>query len=225
MKFYIARTKLVPAVPFGACRDKSFILAKKIVSFEFVQFYKHRANTMFCFKRIVIFVFILALTAALFLFGYIYQKEPAFQKTALSTQTYGEGQKIFTVRGTSLAPRVPAGAKMLLTSPEQYRRNDIVMIRLNGRDDVLAKIIKAVPGDKWRFADGFIYVNGKVLENSRGEQYNIRSEILDLSAKNHPVIPENNYLLLGDLPSGSIDSGRFGLVSANQIIGALIPFE
>jgi len=37
----------------------------------------------------------------------------------------------------------------------------------------------------------------------------------------HGVIPENTYLLLGEVTSGSLDSTRFGLIDKSSVLGKI----
>ena len=74
-----------------------------------------------------------------------------------------------------------------------------------------------------------ILVNGKVLKNSEGKAYLLneqRKKILSLYEKDYNgVIPENAYLVLGNLPEGSMDSTRFGLIGKSSIIAKVeLPF-
>ena len=107
-------------------------------------------------------------------------------------------------------------------------RGDIVLYHYAGDKNPLIKIVKAVPGDRWSLGDKngdfLILVNGKVLKNSEGNEYQIpdTNKILPLYAEDYPVIPQNAYLILGDDPTGSLDSSRFGLISGEAILGKVV---
>lgn len=66
-------------------------------------------------------------------------------------------------------------------------------------------------------------INGAVAKNSQGSPYLFSSQgykMLSLYEKDYKgVIPENAYLILGNLTCGSIDSARFGLIDKSGILG------
>ncbi|AGH94857.1 signal peptidase I [Pseudobdellovibrio exovorus] len=67
-----------------------------------------------------------------------------------------------------------------------------------------------------------ILINGKPLQNSAKQAYEIDSKMLKLYADSYPVIPENSYLVLGDNSSGSFDASHFGFIDRKQIVGRVI---
>lgn len=144
------------------------------------------------------------------------------------------GEEVF-VRGTSLAPLVnPGQAAELLYGyydNQPVEREDIIAYRYAGRDVSIIKIVKAIPGDKWRLKRDEqnnsyqIIVNGKPLKNSQNKLYQIpesKSKMLKLYAREYPQLGENTYLILGNQTSGSKDSTKFGLVDKSDILGKVI---
>jgi signal peptidase I len=86
---------------------------------------------------------------------------------------------------------------------------------LVGNEDVVyLKRIVALPGERWREQNGFIYVNGKRLD----EPYVMR-ERRDRETIPERRIPEGQYLLLGDNRVTSCDSRRWGTVPRHDLIG------
>jgi hypothetical protein len=70
-----------------------------------------------------------------------------------------------------------------------------------------------------------IIVNNTPLTTSDGRPYQIPTNniaMLKLYASSYPTIPQNTYLILGNLPSGTLDSSRFGLVGKIDIIGKAV---
>ncbi|MFA5442008.1 MAG: S26 family signal peptidase [Candidatus Paceibacterota bacterium] len=65
-------------------------------------------------------------------------------------------------------------------------------------------------------------VNNKIVKNSEGKPYLISGnayKMLSLYEKDYKgVIPENAYLLLGNLIFGSLDSTHFGLIDKSGIV-------
>lgn len=149
--------------------------------------------------------------------------------------TYHERKQ--TVRGSSLSPLVEDGRAVLLADDfyECYsiKREDIVEISLGGH--TIAKIIKAIPGDKIAVRKSsdergwHIIINGRVVKNSQAIPYNLSDsteKLLGLYIKDYNgIIPQEAYLVLGNNPYGTFDSTRFGLVPKSTIIGKIIYHE
>jgi type IV secretory pathway protease TraF len=96
-------------------------------------------------------------------------------------------------------------------------------------DELAAKIIAVVPGDSWRLATSSrggiwnIVVNELVLTNSENVPYEVDIRaytLLSLYEKDYGRrMPSDTYMLLGNLPSGSADSRKFGLIDKKDILG------
>ena len=71
----------------------------------------------------------------------------------------------------------------------------------------------------------YLLINGKIAVNSQHVPYRFgfwKKNMLELYARNFKgVIPPETYLLLGDDPSGTNDSSKYGLVSSQDIIGTV----
>lgn len=139
------------------------------------------------------------------------------------------------VRGQSLAPLVEDGetiqALLGYYACNPIAREDLVLFRLAGNEDLLIKIVKGIPGDTLALEKGegglyFILVNGTKAVNSQGLPYavnNARAHMLSLYINDYGgAIPPDAYLILGDMPSGSRDSTTFGLVGKSDIAGKAI---
>jgi signal peptidase I len=134
------------------------------------------------------------------------------------------------VRGNSMSGILENGQEITVLEGyykcHEVQRNDIVVYNYAGGNNHLVKIVKAIPKDSWylKMTDsGYeIIVNQKPLKTSSGEVYKIppsNVSMLKLYTNNYPTIPENTYLLMGNLPYGTLDSTRFGLVNKADIIG------
>lgn len=148
-------------------------------------------------------------------------------------------KELKTVRGGSLSGLVEDGAtiKALYGYYDCHRgkRGDIVLYSYAGNDNPLIKVIKAAPGDQFSLEEAEagggwnIVVNGEILETSAGEPYVIAGKKYDMLAlyeKDYgDGIPENTYILLGEQPSGSMDSTRFGLVHKDDILAKAVLVE
>jgi len=136
------------------------------------------------------------------------------------------------VRGNSLSPLISAGDSVKIYygfyDTHEIQKGDIVVCRFSFRQDPIIKIVRAVPKDSFalrELEDGsaLLLINGAELKNSVGRLYKFsgkRKQMLSLYERDYKgVIPENSYLLLGNLSEGSLDSTRFGLVDRESIIG------
>lgn len=136
------------------------------------------------------------------------------------------------VRGDSLDSLIEEGqtVKVLLGyyNCNEIQRNDIVLYRYSGNETPLIKIVSGISGDSFKLVEKEagnwnILINGKVLKTFNGESYlisNERYKMLALYERDYKgKIPKGSYLLLGNLPYGSLDSTIFGFVSEKDILG------
>ena len=87
-----------------------------------------------------------------------------------------------------------------------------------------------MPGDQFRLADTGsrwrILINGKILTNAQSVPYEISENgysVLSLYERDYRgMIPPNDYLILGNLPTGSLDSSQFGLIDKSDILGRVL---
>jgi len=141
-----------------------------------------------------------------------------------------------TVRGSSLEPLVAPGTAVTLAMDPGFRlpivRNDLVAVNTarNPGAPVL-KIARGMPGDRFGVKPAengvfYLLINGEIVKNSQGLPYQLQgpgARLINAYAyDDNGVMPADTYLLLGDKPSGSLDSTRFGLVGRRAIIGKVI---
>jgi signal peptidase I len=100
-------------------------------------------------------------------------------------------------------------------------RGDIVVFNVPskaeqvcGAGGVFVKRVVGLPGDVWREKDGFVYINGKRLD----EPY-IKPERRDFQSYPAQKIPKDSYFMMGDNRQSSCDSRRWGVVPRKNIIG------
>jgi len=79
---------------------------------------------------------------------------------------------------------------------------------------VYVKRVVALPGERWREQNGFIYVNGKRLD----EPY-VERDRRDQDTIPERTVPKDEYVMLGDNRSSSCDSRRWGTVPRDDLIG------
>lgn len=156
-----------------------------------------------------------------------YSKDLNLNTTKRNEICYNE--RIVKVDGSSMVPRINNADKILhlvgYYNCNKIQRNDIITYNFTGNENLLLKQIKAIPGDKFEYYNDTIFINSKILKNSVNISYKISSKMLELYSKSYPILPENTYLILGDNPSGTLDSSKFGLIDKSQIIGKGILIE
>ncbi len=135
------------------------------------------------------------------------------------------------VRGNSLTGVIEPGETVKILfgyyDCNEIKRDDFILYRYAGNENPLIKIVKGIPEDKFelRKTDGGwnILINGEILKNSKNQPYLLDERdyrMLFLYEKDYKgKIPDNAYLLLGNLASGSLDSTHFGLVDKSDILG------
>ena len=101
------------------------------------------------------------------------------------------------------------------------RRGDIVVFNVPelakarcGAGGVFVKRVIGLPGDLWREKAGYVYINGKRLN----EPY-VKPERRDFMTKPEIKIDPGNYFMMGDNRQSSCDSRVWGTVPRGNIIG------
>jgi signal peptidase I len=90
-----------------------------------------------------------------------------------------------------------------------------------GQSGVYIKRIIGLPGDRWEERNGYVYIDGKRLDEPYVNPDRRDNKTVPLSdlLPSATVIPEDRYLMMGDNRSGSCDSRRWGLVPRSDLIG------
>ena len=83
-----------------------------------------------------------------------------------------------------------------------------------GGGETFVKRLIGLPGDHWREQNGFIYINGKKLD----EPY-VKPDRRDAETIPEKTVPDGQYLMLGDNRASSCDSRRWGTVPRKNLIG------
>lgn len=102
------------------------------------------------------------------------------------------------------------------------KQGDIIVFEIPGRANRIIKKVFGVPGDKFEYKNLRIFINGKIIKNSKNAEYKIDSKMLKLFSESYPVIPKDSYFALGDSPSGSFDGSKMGFIDIKQIVGKII---
>lgn len=138
------------------------------------------------------------------------------------------------VRGDSLAGLVEDNEvlKILMGYYQCHpvERDDLAVYNYPGAEPLI-KIAKGVPGDKFHLQKTTagcwnILINEEIIKNSQETPYCISEQgyrMLSLYERSYKgVIPPDAYLILGNLPQGSLDSTRFGWVGRSDLLGKAV---
>ena len=182
-------------------------------------------------KYILIFVFVILFILFLNLIYFFNINRINIIKPVLTKGYNNFNAKEYIVRGYSLNPLIKNNDCIYILK-DYYKDNkikheDIIAYDFIGNEDLIIKIVKALPGDKFEMRENEdqkwnIFINNSILKNSEGLSYSLneqKSKMLRLYSKNYPIIPDNRYLILGNSPEGSLDSSKFGFADRENIIG------
>lgn len=183
------------------------------------------ARTKFNIKKrnILLLSIIIIISITLFFADYL-SARPNSEQHCYSTEEH-------EVRGTSLTGVINERDTIKLLNGyyncNEIKKNEIIAYNYSGNENLIIKIVKAIPGDNFslREEDNHynIWVNGNILANSKNEPYILNEntkEMLALYEKDYEgIIPPEAYLILGNIDTGTLDSTKFGLVHKDQIIG------
>jgi signal peptidase I len=104
------------------------------------------------------------------------------------------------------------------------KRGDIVVFNTPprallacGTGGVYVKRLIGLPGETWSEKDGYVYINGKRLD----EPY-IQPEYRDHLTVKPLKIPAGQYFMMGDNRLGSCDSRKWGTVPRDNLIGKVV---
>lgn len=125
------------------------------------------------------------------------------------------------VNGSSMYPTLKGNEIMLLNKLGHIDRFDIVVLKIEDREDNLIKRIIGLPGETVEIKDNEIYINDKKIEDKYGygETYNI----------DKVTLKKDEYFILGDNRIISLDSRVFGTINKKEIKGTtnfiMYPFK
>ncbi|EKU48063.1 signal peptidase I [Staphylococcus massiliensis] len=140
--------------------------------------------------------------------------------------------KPYTVKGDSMDPTLKDGEKVIVNEIGlkfgDLKRGNVIVFHANENDDYVKRVI-GTPGDKVKYENDKLYVNGKEVkepyldynkEHKRSDKITGDFESKELlGSEGKSEIPEDKYLVLGDNREVSKDSRAFGLIDKDKIVG------
>jgi signal peptidase I len=143
----------------------------------------------------------------------------AAQGLALAVLGYLCLFNLSVVRGSSMAPRIHDGDRILIDHFSyvfgEIERGDIVVLKypLDPSVDYIKRVI-GLPGDEVVLEEGHVWVNGECLD----EPYVVDQDPL---SRVHLRVSPAHFFVLGDNRPRSCDSREFGLVPQDYIRGCV----
>jgi signal peptidase I len=131
----------------------------------------------------------------------------------------------FQVSGDSMYPTFKNGEYILtnliaLRTNGVHRGDVIVFIAPPDHEKDFIKRVIGLPGDTVELKSGFVYINGKELNESAYLHSDVRSYGGAYLKDNEPItVPQGDYFVMGDNRPFSSDSREWGLLARNMIIG------
>lgn len=131
----------------------------------------------------------------------------------------------FQVSGDSMYPTFKNG-EYILTNLITLRfhdpsRGDVVVFKapIDHEKDFIKRVM-GLPGDTVELRDGFVYLNGKKLNESPYLNSDVRTYGGAFLQENTPVtVPQDEFLVMGDNRPFSSDSREWGLLKRSELIG------
>ncbi len=132
------------------------------------------------------------------------------------------------VNGTSMDPTLENGDIMILNKIgyriTKIKRFDIVVIKY--KDELLIKRVIGLPGEKIKYVNNTLYVNGKKLDEEFDKTYTYNFSLKEIGST---TVPDDSYFVLGDNREVSKDSRSIGFIDRENIVGksslTLFPFN
>jgi signal peptidase I len=121
-----------------------------------------------------------------------------------------------------------AADRIVVQSPlRNLRRGDVVAFYTPpsariacGAGGVFIKRVIGLPGESWAEREGFVYINGKKLN----EPY-IAADRRDFQSYPSRKIASDKFFMMGDNRQASCDSRRWGTVGKANVIGKVVRID
>lgn len=121
------------------------------------------------------------------------------------------------VEGDSMKPTLKSGDVLTVNTLKEVERGDIIIVDNKGK--LIIKRAIAVPHDRVKIKDGFVFVNGSLLE----EDYILRQGSTDnfTWTTEDYILKEGEIFYLGDNREDSSDSRIYGTCKVSNVKGVV----
>lgn len=124
------------------------------------------------------------------------------------------------IQGVSMEPtyhdRTYAFSWRLQYAFAPIKRFDVVTVRYSGRRVMLLKRVVALPGETVEFRKGYLYVDGKLID----EPYVRHRVAWELAPR---TVASGHVYVVGDNRGTPMDRHQFGETSLHRIVGGVFP--
>ncbi|MBI4881621.1 MAG: signal peptidase I [Planctomycetes bacterium] len=120
---------------------------------------------------------------------------------------------LYRISGNSMLPAFENGDRVLVTTLGGIGVNDAVIVRLGG--ETLIKRVVAAPGDDVALVSGLLFRNGRPADP-------VAPSYRDDSCAGLTALGQDQFFVLGDNRSVSVDSRTFGPVERRAILGRVV---
>ncbi|WP_019139246.1 signal peptidase I [Peptoniphilus timonensis] len=123
---------------------------------------------------------------------------------------------IFVVNGDSMMPNIKnKDIKIVNKMTKKYKRGDIVIAKDNKDKLLLIKRVVGLPGEKIDILEEDVYINNKKLDEPYLDKEYTSNDYYIRNIK----LKEDEYYLMGDNRSDSMDSRELGPLKNKDIVG------
>jgi signal peptidase I len=135
----------------------------------------------------------------------------------------------YVVEGESMMPTLEDGNKLVVNKIGyqigDLDRFDVIVFHANEKEDYVKRIV-GLPGDRIKYEDDQLYINGKkinepFLDIYRSQAFGGRltGDFTLQEVTGEKTVPKDKLFVLGDNRLGSWDSRHFGFISVEQVVG------
>ncbi|WP_106498071.1 signal peptidase I [Lentibacillus sp. Marseille-P4043] len=135
----------------------------------------------------------------------------------------------YVVDGESMEPTLYDGNLLMVNKViydlKDVDRFDVIVFHANKQDDYVKRVI-GLPGDKIKYKNDKLYINGEYVEEDFLDSFKDASEkkpftkdfsLMETTGSSQ--VPHDKLFVMGDNRENSLDSRAFGFISVEQLVG------
>ncbi|AMM92097.1 signal peptidase [Peribacillus simplex] len=135
----------------------------------------------------------------------------------------------YDVEGDSMQPTLEDGNKLVVNKMsyqiQDINRFDIIVFHANAKEDYVKRVI-GIAGDRIRYKDDCLYVNGEKVDEPYLEKYkegypgqNFTGDFTLKELTGMTKVPKGKLFVMGDNRLESADSRHFGYIPVKNVVG------